>query len=227
MAAALWTETGPIRESTAFLDRRMLSQSGGILASMMQDAGVSPADLTVCAAGLGPGSYTGLRIGLGLLQGMAAAREIPLVGVATSMTLAAGVGGCPLVYVLQESGRRTGHAAFSSYDASVFPPRERVSPRLVEPSQIPALWEGPGIVIGDAAPRVMDLCHDLTGSLVTQPESCIPRAALLARIAWHRWSSGEGGKPWDVEGIYLTVPPLPGSRWSQQCPIHGSQPGTR
>jgi len=53
---------------------------------------VSAADLTALAVSIGPGSYTGLRIGVSLAKGMAAANNLPLIGVSTLDTLAAG---CP------------------------------------------------------------------------------------------------------------------------------------
>ncbi|MCU0612430.1 MAG: tRNA (adenosine(37)-N6)-threonylcarbamoyltransferase complex dimerization subunit type 1 TsaB [Candidatus Eisenbacteria bacterium] len=225
MAASLWADAGVLHECTVLLDRRMLARTPGLIASMLAGAEVSPADLTACAAGLGPGSYTGLRIGLGMLQGIAASRRIPLLGVASSLAMAAAVDARPLVYVLQESGRRTGHVAFSAYDTTVFPPRERISPRMASPEELNGLWAGEGIIIGDAAVRILEVCDGLTGTLVAQPEANIPRAAIIARIAWHRLESGEPGNPQDVEGIYLTVPPFPRASTSSPSRVHGSPSG--
>lgn len=47
-------------------------------------------DLTSIAVSTGPGSYTGLRIGIALAKGLAATRNLPLVGVSTLDVLAAG-----------------------------------------------------------------------------------------------------------------------------------------
>src|SRR5690606_17578892 len=47
-------------------------------------------DLSALAVSIGPGSYTGLRIGVALAKGLAAARNLPLVGITTLDTLAAG-----------------------------------------------------------------------------------------------------------------------------------------
>jgi tRNA threonylcarbamoyladenosine biosynthesis protein TsaB len=52
-------------------------------ARLWERAGLSPQDLDAVAVSLGPGSYTGLRVGLSLAKGFALARGLPLVGVPT------------------------------------------------------------------------------------------------------------------------------------------------
>jgi tRNA threonylcarbamoyladenosine biosynthesis protein TsaB len=52
-------------------------------ALMLRRAGLEPGHLQGVAVALGPGSYTGLRIGLGLAKGLALAHTLPLVGVPT------------------------------------------------------------------------------------------------------------------------------------------------
>src|SRR5512135_1300914 len=56
---------------------------------LLARADVKASDLTVLAVALGPGSFTGLRIGLALAKGLALANHIPLVGVPSLDILAA------------------------------------------------------------------------------------------------------------------------------------------
>lgn len=57
--------------------------------SMMEQSGVSSSDLRVVAVALGPGSFTGLRIGLAFAKGMALAKHLDIIGVPTLDILAA------------------------------------------------------------------------------------------------------------------------------------------
>lgn len=63
----------------------------GLIEQMLARAGKTPRDLAAVVVGLGPGSFTGLRIGLATAKGMCYAARIPLVGVSSlaAMALAA------------------------------------------------------------------------------------------------------------------------------------------
>ena len=55
---------------------------------MLVEAGASLADLSALAVGLGPGSFTGLRVGVATLKGLAFARKLPLAGASSLRALA-------------------------------------------------------------------------------------------------------------------------------------------
>jgi tRNA threonylcarbamoyladenosine biosynthesis protein TsaB len=60
-----------------------------MIAKVMADAGVDRADLTAVAVGVGPGPYTGLRVGLVTARVLGAVRNIPVHGVCTLDIIAA------------------------------------------------------------------------------------------------------------------------------------------
>ena len=63
----------------------------GMIAGVLEDAGVKTEDLKALAVTIGPGTFTGLRVGLAAARGLALARALPLVGVTTLEAVAAPV----------------------------------------------------------------------------------------------------------------------------------------
>ncbi len=70
---------------------------------LLRRSDIAPSQLQVIAVALGPGSFTGLRIGLAIAKGMALALHIPMVGIPTLDVVAAAqpVRDLPMVAVLQ------------------------------------------------------------------------------------------------------------------------------
>lgn len=60
----------------------------GMMDTLFEQANASLADVNVLAFGRGPGSFTGVRVGVGVAQGIAYARELPVVAVSTLAAVA-------------------------------------------------------------------------------------------------------------------------------------------
>jgi tRNA threonylcarbamoyladenosine biosynthesis protein TsaB len=101
-----------------------------LLDELLRDAGIQRFDLTRIAVGVGPGSFTGLRVGIALAQGLATGLGKPALGVPSLASLAWSKGGPvgpELVGALLDA--RRGELFFSAFDAS-----HRV---VVEPVLVP------------------------------------------------------------------------------------------
>ncbi|MFT5193570.1 MAG: tRNA threonylcarbamoyladenosine biosynthesis protein TsaB [Cellvibrionaceae bacterium] len=74
---------------------------------MLADEKMAPADLTALVVAIGPGSYTGLRIGLSLARGLALVHELPIAAIPTHDIVAAKVAFCEQqLLVAVEAGRK-------------------------------------------------------------------------------------------------------------------------
>ena len=81
---ALAEDDGAVRAATVFEGRRTLSRRiMGEMDSLLKNNGLTLADVTALAVGLGPGSFTGVRVGVTTAKTLAQVTGKPLVGVGT------------------------------------------------------------------------------------------------------------------------------------------------
>jgi tRNA threonylcarbamoyladenosine biosynthesis protein TsaB len=157
---------------------------------LLSDAGLGPGAVERVVVGVGPGSFTGVRMGIAAARSLAYALDVPLAGVSTLDALAAGAeGAVPVV----DAGR---HEVFTLLDGE---------PCALAPSDVEV---EPGVVfVGDGAVRYR-VAFEAAGASVPTRESAlhVPRAIFHARLA------GEGGAPDEVEPIYVRVPDAEAAR---------------
>lgn len=169
-------------------------------------ADVKREDLSAVAVSLGPGSFTGLRIGLAAAKAIAYALSIPLVGVPTLEVLAAafpspGAVVAPLIDAQKGNGyfalyRFTETGLICEKDVCVASPEEIADAIANE--------ESPVTLAGDFARKLMQKGVELPKNASLAPITHImPRAALVAARAIVRLKNGEGKSPMELEPIYV------------------------
>src|SRR5262245_13529736 len=80
---ALYNQDGVQAEESWYAGRNHTVELMPRLVRMLKSAGLQVKDLTALAVSLGPGSFTGLRIGLAVAKGLALPHKLPVVGVPT------------------------------------------------------------------------------------------------------------------------------------------------
>jgi tRNA threonylcarbamoyladenosine biosynthesis protein TsaB len=159
------------------------------LARTLEHAGLTTAELDLIAVGLGPGSFTGVRIGVATAKGLALAQQQPIVGVTSLRVLARGMTGGELravavdahkgevycaLYALEEDGTlRELMPAFHDLP-------ERAAERLRAAAGSSRLW-----LAGNGSARYgAALLAPLGPNTSRTPAFCdVPRAACLAHEA--------------------------------------------
>ena len=166
---------------------------------LLQDAGLSPADVRAVAIATGPGTFTGLRVGMSIAKGLVLARGIPIIGVPTLAVAAAAVEEVgELVAVLPAGRGRVVWQRFRS-DAE-FPPRNTPMLELVN-----ELTENPEtLLVGELADEHRSVIEEAHGNVRWQPRN----PEVLLRLARERWLRGEVDDPVTLEPRYLHGAPV-------------------
>jgi tRNA threonylcarbamoyladenosine biosynthesis protein TsaB len=151
--------------------------------SLLREAGVEARELDALAVGIGPGSFTGVRMGLAAARGLALALDIPVAGVSTLAALAAGApGAVPLI-----DAKR--HELFLEQDGEI----------VALPA---AAFDAPGrTCVGDGAVRYREHL-ERTGADVPRDDSELH----LPRARFHVQLARDFGPAERVEPVYARAP---------------------
>jgi tRNA threonylcarbamoyl adenosine modification protein YeaZ len=127
-----------LAEHTSADTRRHAEVIGALIAAALADAGVTPADLTGVAAGMGPGPFTGLRVGVVAARTFAFGAGLPLLPVVSHDAIAVGAHIAGPVMVTTDARRRERYwSAYAGLDDDRLPMRTS-GPALAKPDDLPA-----------------------------------------------------------------------------------------
>jgi tRNA threonylcarbamoyladenosine biosynthesis protein TsaB len=176
------------------------------LVAALEQLSLGVEHLSGVAVTRGPGSFTGLRVGLAVAKGLALARGLPLVGVPTLdvVAVAQGQSHRSLCAILQ-AGR--GRLCVATYRWQEGEWHSHEKPRL---TTWPALLEeidSPTLFCGEIDPAGAEALAPLGELAVLSPGATrLRRAGFLAQLAWGRLNRGEANDPATLVPIYLQYP---------------------
>ncbi|HHS97336.1 MAG TPA: tRNA (adenosine(37)-N6)-threonylcarbamoyltransferase complex dimerization subunit type 1 TsaB [Chloroflexi bacterium] len=194
---------GQVRyEATWEAGRRHTVQLAPRLFAALEDLGLGAEDLTAVAVTTGPGSFTGLRVGMALAKGLSMARNLPLVGIPTLDVVAAAQGRDrrPLIAVLQAGRGRICTATYRWRNGW----QRRDGPRLTTWEDLARTVARPTLFCGEVDERGRTVLEELGDlAIVLPPAWRLRRAGFLAELAWGRLRRGETDDPATLTPIYL------------------------
>lgn len=184
------------------------------VADLLIRAGIVAADLSGIAIAIGPGSYTGLRIGLGFAKGMALANQTRLIGVPTLDILAYALPQAEgRLFVVAEAGRTRVCAGSYQYQLGKGWQSDG-EPTIESWEELLATVKAPATFAGEISPAAAKLIRAAGQRLrLMSAANSVRRAGFLAEIGWLRLRRGWTDDPGDLAPIYLRDPagaPTPG-----------------
>lgn len=196
-SACLWSdETGVVAHRFAVMARGQSEALMPMVAEIMEQAKAGFGDVTLIATSVGPGAFTGLRIGLAAARGLALAGGLPIAGITTTEAVAAAIPPVErqgrIILTILESKRRELYV--QSFD-------EHLQALSQIESLVPEDIVGMGkmLVAGDAAAKVLPLLENAVAAFGPGQ----PDAAFIAPLAFRRWQAGTALPP---TPLYLRPP---------------------
>ncbi len=167
-------------------------------------------DIDLLATSVGPGSFTGVRIGVSLVKGIAFSKNIPCVPVSTLEALLENLSGLDGIIVPTMDARR------GQVYTAIFRSRDGKTERLTEDMAIPIshlaerLSELSGedvYLCGDGYRVAADGLSKLGIAIKKTPELLIPEsAASVGRVALRKYLAGEFTSDKEISPTYLRLP---------------------
>ncbi len=163
---------------------------------------LTPSDLTSVAICIGPGSYTGVRIGVSVAKGLASAQKLPLIGVSTlDVLVAAYAQDSRPLYALYAAGRR--RVGYARYRWQTNGWQAETGVNVVDWSELAEQMVVPAVVLGELTSQGLESLRSLYGKIeIPSPAHHLRRAGYLADLAWIRLRANQVDDPSALVPVY-------------------------
>jgi len=211
--ATQWTSVALCREERVLAERTWRSANNHTTELMPAIVGIlaqqeiAPSSLTGIAVALGPGSFTGLRIGLSVAKGLAMALDIPVMGIPTLDILAEAHAHQKLpICAILRAGRKWLGTALYKVRAGRW--RRVADDRLMLPEQLKTLIDRRTLFCGEISTELEHSLREHLGDLAVIAAPCLSlrRASCLAEIALKRLEEDKLDDAASLSPLYLQYP---------------------
>jgi tRNA threonylcarbamoyladenosine biosynthesis protein TsaB len=172
---------------------------------LMKRCGVKPENLSLLVVALGPGTFTGLRIGLAFAKGLALSLHLPIIGIPTFEYMAAAqpLSDNPMAVILPAGRTRLAVGWFSVVDARW---QSTSTPEVLTPEELSEKISGPTILCGElTADERQTLGRKWKNALLASPAQSVRHPSMLSEMGWLRWQAGQHDDPVLLSPIYLHI----------------------
>lgn len=172
---------------------------------LLGDCCIDREQITGFGVGLGPGSFTGLRIGMATVKGLAMAAGKPLYGVSTLDMIAAAVPACDrLICSVLDARKKEVYAAMYRSDGQGLT-RQISAPMVLPPEELATHISEPVVLVGDGLFAYRQLWQEQLGELaaIAPVHHWSPSAAILGLLCGEKMDAGESLDPRRAAPLYV------------------------
>jgi len=214
VSVALWREGRLLAETTSLTGRPHSTTLMPLTEGLLKDCALKATDIDAYACTLGPGSYTGLRIGVSTIKAMAYAAGKPAVGISTLAAMAwpymsnPGLIVCPMIdarnHRLFAGAWLEGHeiiAESNCLDTDFVAALQTFTAQQTEIQEISGL-----LLVGHQPEAFFESCGKpiMNGTRQSPAVAALPRAAAVAEMSEIKLMQGEPGSPQKLMPQYLS-----------------------
>lgn len=199
-SVALWGPDGLLEErSLSASGRRHARTLVPELGDLLRSHGGTPRDVTRLGVSVGPGSFTGLRVGIVCAKTFAYACGCELVAVDTFAAVAAALPDETAVWIIDDALRGDVYAARYVREDPGTPWRIAQQPGLLPLEGFLPLARGQLV----SGPGLAKHADEFAASRLAPPDLWHPAAARIAQLAAAAELPGAGADPWTLEPFYI------------------------
>jgi len=207
---ALLREDGSLQaEHCAAKSRGRFTALMPALDFLIASAGCEAVDLRALAVAIGPGSFTGLKVGLATAKGLCHALDIPIIGVMALEALAYQLpySRFPIAPILHSRKGEIFTARFSWHDNTL---ERRAEDTCIPFESLPDLFEEPALFIGnDYEGQVPPIKENLGDRALIAPAHCwYPMASTVGYLGVKRFRNHDTDDPYRLNPFYFRGPDI-------------------
>ena len=183
--------------------RRLSSLLAKTIKSLLDTLGWQASDIDYFACGLGPGSFTGMRVGVATIKGLAWSLDKPIIGISTLDILARNVKAIGVTIIpMVDAKRNLIYCSVYKTEGSI---QKRITPYLLlTEAQFLKKMSVESIIFGDALPLYKeDILRNIKNVTILDRDYWYPRGHNIIELALERIKQKKLSNSFKIKPIYL------------------------